>query len=91
MTDPPPITQHDGVVTVQGEALPMMYRAVIALAVHHHRDGVASPPLLHTLRAELYRALMSVPRHELADTGTAAPCCACQNGSRLRNGAVWAL
>jgi len=83
MTDPPPITQRDGVVTVQGDAVPMLYRCVLAGIARHHRDGLSSPPLLHQLRAALFRAVMSVPRHELADAGTAAPCCACQNGSLI--------
>ena len=68
MTDPahpPPITPVGGGVLVQGEALPLLYRATLALAARHHRDGLSSPPMLHTLRAELFRATMSSPRHQL--------------------------
>ena len=83
MTDPPPLTQVDGAVIISGDALPLLYRATLALAVHHHRDGLSSPPLLHTLRAELFRATMSGPRHRLAETMPAAPCSRCQCGDAL--------
>ena len=63
--NPPCVIQHDASITITGEALPMLYRAVIALAARHHRDGLSSPPLLHTLRKELFRATtMSPPRHK---------------------------
>ena len=80
ITDPPPITQHDGVVTVQGDALPLLYRGVIALVARYHRDGLSSPPLLHILRTELFRASTSQPRHRLAKTLPAGSCCTCQDG-----------
>ena len=56
------IVQHDGAVIVTGDALPTLYRAVLALAARHHRDGVAPPPLLQQLRAALFRAATSPPR-----------------------------
>ena len=69
-TDPvsPPVVQHDGVVIVSGDALPLLYRCTIAMTIRHHRDGVAPPPLLHALRAALYRATTSPPRHRVAET-----------------------
>ena len=45
MTDPPPITQRDGAVLVQGAALPLMYRAALALMARRHRDGLAAGDL----------------------------------------------
>ena len=39
MTDPPPVMQDGAAVTIQGAALPMMYRATLALAARHRRDG----------------------------------------------------
>ena len=39
MTDPPPITQVGTTVLIQGEALPLMYRATLALIARRHRDG----------------------------------------------------
>ena len=64
---PPPVVQHDGVVVISGEALSVLYRAVLSLAIRHRRDGVASPPLLHQARAALYRA-MSPQRHKVRAT-----------------------
>jgi hypothetical protein len=82
MTSEPPPVIHDGdCVTIQGEALVLCYRACLALVMRQHRDGVASPPLLHDLRAVLYRAVMSAPGHEI-DTGAAAlSCCGCRDGA----------
>jgi hypothetical protein len=80
MTDPPPITQIGTTVLIQGDALPLMYRAVLALAARHNRDGITPPPLLHELRAALFRATtMSPPRHELANALASSSCCDCQN------------
>jgi excisionase family DNA binding protein len=70
-----PITQRDGVVIVSGAAVPLMYRAVLALTIRHRRDGVSSPPLLHTLRTVLFRAATSPPRHRLAETTLAETSC----------------
>ncbi len=76
VTDPP-IQQHGAVVTIQGEALPLLYRAVLALAARHHRDGIIPPPLLHELRAALLRATTtSPPRHQLDETPPTGPCSA---------------
>lgn len=80
MTDPPPIlARYDGTVIVSGEGLVLMYR--VALAARHHRDGVASPPLLHTLRATLYRAATSRPRHQDDSRPPTTSCCTCQDGA----------
>ena len=79
-TDPSPIVQRDGAVIIRGDALPLLYRAVHALTIRHRRDGVSSPPLLHTLRAELFRAVTSRPRHRLAETTPTKSCCTCQDG-----------
>jgi hypothetical protein len=76
----PPITQDGGVVIVRGEALRVLYRATLALAARHHRDGLASPALLHALRAELYRASMSRSRRKLATAVDTPACCTCQDG-----------
>ena len=86
MTDPPPITQHDGVVIVSGDALGLLYRATLALAARHRRDGLASPSLLHDVRTALYRATttaMSAPRRELSNALDTSACCTCQNGDDL--------
>ena len=88
MTDPPLITQRDGVVTVQGDALPLLYRGVIALAGRHHRDGLASPPMLHTLRAELFRATMSQQRHQLAETLPAGSSRTCHDSAYVDSAAA---
>jgi len=75
MTDPP-ITQTGDSITIRGAALPLMYRATLALAVRHNRDGITPPPLLHQLRAVLFRATtMSPPRHKDAGRTTGGPCC----------------
>jgi hypothetical protein len=37
MTDAP-ITQRAGVVVIQGDAVPLLYRAVLALIARRHRD-----------------------------------------------------
>ena len=74
MTDPP-IVARDGAVLIQGEALPLLYRATIALLARHRLDGIVSPTLLHTLRAELFRATTMSPRRQ-KDAGhtTGGPC-----------------
>ena len=73
MTDPP-ITQTGDSVTIRGAALPLLYRATLALAVRHNRDGITPPPLLHQLRAVLFRATtMSPPRHLLDETPPPGP------------------
>ena len=84
--DRPPIQQcDDGTVLVSGAAVPLLYRAVLALPVRHRRDGVSSPPALHELRATLYRATMSRPRHELsaATRRPFGPCGPGQHGADL--------
>jgi excisionase family DNA binding protein len=82
MTDPPPITQDGDTVLIRGAALPMAYRATLALILREHRDGVTPSPLLHQLRRELYRATtMSPPRHKDAGHTTGGPCCNGQGAS----------
>ena len=76
----PLITQRDGVVVISGDAVPLLYRATIALAARHHRDGLASPALLHTLRAALYGATTSPPRRKVSMAMDTSACCTCQDG-----------
>ena len=83
ITDPPPVVQHDGVVVVQGDALGLLYRAIHALAIWHHHDGIAPPPLLHHLRAALYRAATSPQRHEVASAVATSACSNRQGGNDL--------
>jgi excisionase family DNA binding protein len=82
MTDPgpPPIVADHDIVIIRGDALPLLYRATIALMLRHRRDGLAPPALLHQLRATLYRAVMSLERHELPTAADDQPCCECQGG-----------
>lgn len=80
---PGPVQQDGDSVTIRGAAVALMYRAVLALAARHHRDGVSSPPLLHELRAALYRAVMSATGHELVNALTSSACCDCQDGADL--------
>ncbi len=83
MTTPePPVAQRDFAVLIQGAALPLLYRAVLTLAARHHRDGLASPPLLHEIRTALYR-VMSAPGREIASAAPTKPCCTCQSASDL--------
>jgi hypothetical protein len=80
MTDQPPVQQDGATITITGDALPLAYRAVLALAARHRRDGITSPPLLHELRTVLFRATMSPPRHKLATAAPSSACCTCQDG-----------
>jgi excisionase family DNA binding protein len=83
MNSAPAITQDGGVV-VQGDALPLLYRAVLALAARHNRDGITPSPLLHELRAALFRATtMSPTRHQLANALASSSCCGGQDPSDL--------
>jgi Helix-turn-helix domain len=68
--------------------VPMLYRATLALAVHHHRDGLSSPAMLHTLRAELYRATMSQQRHQLAETLPAGSSRTCHDSAYVDSAAA---
>ena len=89
MTAPPPIQlRADGTVLITGEAVRMLYKAALALNRHHHRDGLASPPLLHTLRAELFRATMSPQRHQLAETLPAGSSCTCHDSAYVDSAAA---
>src|SRR5262245_41647639 len=74
-------TEVGGAVVVQGDALPLLYRALLALAVRHRRDGITSPPLLHELRTALYRATMSPPRREACNALRSSACCGCQGAN----------
>jgi hypothetical protein len=51
MTDPPPITQRDDGVLITGEALPLLYWAVLALIARRHRDGLATAAVFCLLAA----------------------------------------
>lgn len=73
------VQQRGGVVIVSGDALPLLYRAIIALAARHHRDGLAAPTLLHDACAALFRATVSPPRHEDDGQRAARSCCTCQD------------
>ena len=74
--DPPPIVaRDDGTVVVSGAAVPLLYRAVHALAIRQHRDGLAPPPLLAEARTALFRAATSRRRHRLDETPPTTPCC----------------
>jgi len=83
--------RDDGTVLVSGAAVALLYRAVLALAIRHPLDGVSSPALLHTLRAMLYRAATSRPRHELATAVGASACCTCQHGELIGSAAAAGL
>ena len=73
MTDtPPPITQDGTTVVIRGEALPLLYRAVFALRLRQHRDGIAPTPLLTEAIRVLYWATTSRSRHPL-DATTLTP------------------
>ena len=80
--------RDDGAVLVTGEAVALLYRAVLALAIRHRRDGLASPALLHELRAELYRATMSPQRHKDARPPTPAPHCDCHDSAYVDSAAA---
>jgi hypothetical protein len=64
MTDhPPPVVQRGSAVLIRGAALPLMYRATLALIARRSRDGLAISPLLHELRTTLYpRAVAAATR-----------------------------
>ena len=66
MTDPSPITQHDGTVLIRGAALPLLYRATLALIQRRNRDGLTASPLLQQACTTLYRATMSRAVYALA-------------------------
>ena len=53
MTDhPPPVVQRGSAVLIRGAALPLMYRATLALTARRSHDGLAVSPLVHELRAD---------------------------------------
>ena len=64
MTDEPPITQIGASVVISGPALPLLYRATLALIARRHRDGLAASSLLQQARTTLYRACMSAQRRK---------------------------
>ena|ERR1700752_809244 len=68
-----PITQVGITVLVQGAALPVLFRACLALIARCSRDGLAADPLLQLARTTLYRACMSQPRHEEAPLSAPGP------------------
>ena len=83
MTDPAPITQDGTTVVIRGEALPLLYRAVFALTLHQHRDGIAPSPLLAEALRVLYRATTSRSRHPLDATTLAPASCNGQHGDLI--------
>ena len=83
MTDPPPITQHGDGVLIRGPALALVYRALHALIIRYHRDGVAVSPLLNEARRIVYRATMSARGHEIDTTTSTESGCGGQYGDDL--------
>ena len=76
------ITQRDDSVIVSGEAAALLYRATLALILRQHGDGVTPPPLLHELRAALFRATtMSPTRRNNAADHLVPPQSTCQDSS----------
>ena len=53
-----------GAVLIQGDALPLLYRATLALIARRSRDGLAAQPLLRLSRTTFYRACMSAQRRK---------------------------
>ena len=51
-------------VVLRGPALPLMYRATLALIARRSRDGLAAQPLLRLSRTTFYRACMSAQRRK---------------------------
>ena len=47
------ISQRDDAVLIRGAALPLMYRAVLALIARRSRDGLGVTPLLQLARTTL--------------------------------------
>jgi hypothetical protein len=78
MTDAAPITQIGTTVVIQGDAVPLMYQATLALIAH--RDGLAGSPLLQQARLAFYRATMSPARHEDAPASPPEASCNGQDG-----------
>jgi hypothetical protein len=75
------ISQHDGAVVIRGAALPLMYRATLALVAKRSRDGLRASPLLQQAVTVLYRACtMSRERHPLAETSPPESSWRGQNG-----------
>lgn len=83
MTGPPPIQQAGDCVTIRGATtLAAAYRATLAGITRRRADGLPSGDLQQLARA-LRRAHIdatSQPRHQLADSTSAAPCSNGQDG-----------
>ena len=62
--DAAPITQIGTTVLIQGAALPVLYRACLALIARRSRDGQAPSPLLQEARRTFYRVCMSAQRRK---------------------------
>ena len=83
MTDPAPITQHGDGVIIRGPALALVYRALHALIIRQHRDGVAVSPLLNEARRVVYNATMSARGHPLDQSPPSESQCDGQYGDDL--------
>ena len=62
-----PSTHHrrtGAMVVLRGPALPLLYRATLALIARRSRDGLAAQPLLRLSRTTFYRACMSAQRRK---------------------------
>ena len=90
-TDPPPITQHDGVVTIQGApALAAAYRATLAGIARRRADGLPASDLQQLARAlrRAHIAAMSPQRHPLAKTPPGGSRSSGQDGALIDSVAV---
>ena len=82
--DAAPITHTGTTVVLSGDALPLMYRAVLALIARRHRDGLAASPLLQQARIAFFRAtVMSSRRHGIDDSPSPVSRCAGQDGDLI--------
>ena len=96
--DAAPIIQCGDTVLISGAALPLMYRACLALVQRRHRDGLAAHPLLQLAVTTLHRAVLALIQrrhrdglssHELTELRTALYR-ACMSAQR-RKGAAYHL
>ena len=89
MTDPPSIAQDGATVVLRGSALPLLYRATLALIARRSRDGLAAQPLLRLSRTTFYRACMSAQRRKGAAYHLAES--RCNGQGRLANPQTYRL
>jgi excisionase family DNA binding protein len=79
-SDPPPITQHGGAVTIHGTAmLAATYRAVLAGIARRRADGLPTADLQQLAR-ELYRAHTIATSRSRRELGAAAASASRSNG-----------